>query len=169
MWELPLSNERFFEHDERQAVTAIFESILPGDATSPGATDINAVEYVDRLLALDEAFYYEIKTWKNLYRNGLPALQAASAALYAGRAVAQLSPDELTSLLGALAGGALANAPANLDQKTFFAVLRNHCVEGAFADPRWGGNRDSLMWRWYGYLQNPQGFRRDDAGRLQEV
>ena len=28
--------------------------------------------------------------------------------------------------------------------------MRNHCIEGCFADPRWRGNRDAVMWRWLG-------------------
>jgi hypothetical protein len=41
---------------------------------------------------------------------------------------------------------------AAVDQRQLFALLRDHCIQGCFADPRWGGNRDAAMWRWFGYL-----------------
>ena len=38
------------------------------------------------------------------------------------------------------------------DNPAFFDLLRAHCIEGCFCDPRWGGNRDGIMWRWFDYL-----------------
>jgi gluconate 2-dehydrogenase gamma chain len=34
-----------------------------------------------------------------------------------------------------------------------FTTLRRHCIQGCFADPRWGGNKNKVMWRGIGYLQ----------------
>ena len=36
-------------------------------------------------------------------------------------------------------------------QKSFFLTLRGHAIEGCLADPRWGGNRDGVIWNWLGY------------------
>jgi hypothetical protein len=84
------------------------------------------------------------------------ALDAASAALNNGSKVAQISKDKLIDLLDKLSKSQLPGTPAGFDQSGFFETLRNHCIEGCFADPRWGGNKDNRMWRWFGYLHEPE-------------
>jgi hypothetical protein len=160
MWEFHPPDGRFFSQEQRRQLGVLFEALLPGDDDSPGAGDVDAVEYIDRLLAMEESTYYEIAAWKVLYRQALPALDGASAALHGGRGVAGLTPDEAAGLLAGLAEGTLPGVGDGIDQKTVFATLRSHCIEGCFADPRWGGNRDGAMWRWYGYLEPPQEFHR---------
>lgn len=159
MWILPPSEARFFNPEQRAQVAALFEAILPGTDHSPGATDAGAVEYIDRLLALDGATYYEIPRWRELYQAALPALADAAAARY-GAPLQNLTADQLTELLGELQRGELTEVPSQVDQRRFFSVLRAGCIEGCFADPRWGGNADRVMWRWYGYLQPARMFKR---------
>jgi gluconate 2-dehydrogenase gamma chain len=156
MWSLPFTGERFFSAEQRKEIEALFSVIVPGDATAPSATDVNAAEYIDRLLKMDASVYYEIEKWRNQYGGGLAALEAASAALNNGATIVQLSKDRLIDLLDRLSKAQLSGFPPELDQKVFFETLRNHCIEGCFADPRWGGNKDNRMWRWFGYLQPPE-------------
>jgi gluconate 2-dehydrogenase gamma chain len=144
--------ERFLGASEKEQVAALFEAILPGDEHSPGAKEVDAAEYLSVLLALDDSAYYELAGWKKLYGQALPALDLTSAELHEGRGLIELSLQERAELLSSLAQGTLAGMPAEIDQPKFFATLRGHCIEGCFADPRWGGNRDGLMWRWFGYL-----------------
>ena len=53
--------------------------------------------------------------------------------------------------------------PDGLDQKRVFATMRNHCIEGCFADPRWRGNRDAVMWRWLGSHGPAEEFHRGQS------
>jgi hypothetical protein len=156
--------ERFLSAQEKAAAAALFEAIMPGDERSPGARDADAAEYVSVLLAQPAETYYEIPAWQTLYRTALPALEAAAAAGNGGRGLAELTVPEATSLLVALQAGSLAGMPAGIDQKRLFATLRAHCIEGCFADPRWGGNRDGVIWRWFGYLRPAEEFEREEAG-----
>jgi gluconate 2-dehydrogenase gamma chain len=160
MWLGNLTSKRFFGREQRKQIDALFGALLPGSDTAPGAADVGAAEYLDRLLALDDTEYYEIRDWRKLYTDALPALDAASVTMFRGRSTAQLSQDEVTTLLTGLSRGELSGFPEGFDQRRFFATLRGHCIEGCFADPRWGGNQNGLMWRWFGYLQKPQDFRR---------
>jgi gluconate 2-dehydrogenase gamma chain len=153
MWLYRPPESRFFGSEERAQVEALFEGILPATDDAPGATDVAAAEYLDRLLAMDESTYYEITGWKKLYKQALPALDAAAKAGFGGKALVDLSADERKTLLTQLSQGALAGIPAEIDQKKLFATIRAHCIEGCFADPRWGGNKERLMWRWYGYIE----------------
>ena len=50
-----------------------------------------------------------------------------------------------------------------LDQKRLFTTMRNHCIEGCFADPRWRGNREAVMWRWLGSHGPAEEFERSQA------
>jgi gluconate 2-dehydrogenase gamma chain len=149
----------FFTDEEKRQVEALLEGILPGSDTAPGATDVGAADYLSRLLAMDASEYYEIPHWQQLYRTALPALDGAAKAQFGGKALTALTADERHELLTKLSQGTLEGV-SGFDQKTLFATLRGHCLEGCFADPRWGGNKDGAMWRWYGYLRKPQVFRR---------
>ncbi len=149
----------FFWPEQRKQLELLLEAILPGTSDSPGATDAAAADMLDRLLATDPPAYYEVPAWRKLYVDGLAALDAAFRTR-TGRALAEGSVQETTGLLADLASGAVAGMPADLDQRKLFGTLRSHCIEGCFADPRWGGNRDAVMWRWYGYLGPALPFRR---------
>ncbi len=149
-------DEGFFDEQRERQLDALFEAILPGDAASPGASEVRAGRYLSLLLAIEEPSYYELQDWQVLYSQALPALDEASGALYAGRAVAELTLDETTELLRRLSQGTLEPMPAELDQKRLFATLRGHCIEGCFCDPRWGGNADGQMWRWFGYTADAE-------------
>jgi gluconate 2-dehydrogenase gamma chain len=159
MWMYRPPTERFFDADRRRQIDALFDAILPGTKESPGAKDVDAGEYLDRLLAMDESTYYEIPEWRELYSEALPALDEASRSLHEGRSVAELGREEVTRFLRQLSEGSLSGMKETM-QKRLFSLLRNHCIEGAFADPRWGGNRDGQMWSWYGYLKSAEPFQR---------
>ena len=47
----------------------------------------------------------------------------------------------------------LKNDRLEINQPMLFKTLWRHCLQGCLADPRWGGNKDKLMWRAIGYLQ----------------
>jgi gluconate 2-dehydrogenase gamma chain len=159
MWILKQPDSEFLTDEEKAQVAALFDGILPPGETSPGASDAGAAEYLSRLLAMDASEHYEIPKWQQLYRSALPVLENAAKSGYGGKGLAALSAEERRDFLTKLSQGTLAGADG-IDQRTLFATLRGHCIEGCFADPRWGGNRDGAMWRWYGYLQKPQAFRR---------
>jgi len=159
MWIYQEPATRFFSSDQKRQVAALFDAILPGGDTHPGAADADAAGYLDRLLAMDAGTYYEIPGWRTLYAAALPALDAAAQAAHS-RGLAALSRAEVTDLLKSLEKGSLAGLPAGVDAKKLFATLRNHCIEGCFADPRWGGNKDNVIWRWYGYLETSKDFER---------
>lgn len=158
----PTTAPRFFWPEQRAQLEAVFEAILPGTADSPGAADVDAAELIDRELAIDPPAYYEVPAWRRLYVAGLAALDAACRAR-AGVALAGAAAEDVSGLLAALAAGQLPGAPPDLDQKRLFQTMRAHCIEGCFADPKYGGNRGGAMWRWYGYLEAAKPFRRGGA------
>ena len=161
MWELVKPDARFFTADQRRQVEALFEAILPGSDTSPGATDANAAEYLDVLLAMDHDTYYAIPQMKVMYPVGLLVLGDAARRMFGGRGIVALTLDERTQLLATLAAGKIDGTSYSAkDQIAFFTDLRIRCIEGCFGDARWGGNRDNVMWRWYGWTVPAEDFKR---------
>ncbi len=152
MWNVPVSLSRFLSADERLQVDALFAAILPGGGGAPGARDVGAADFLVRLLSLDASTVEDIPRWRATYRQGLALLDAAARGRF-GTTLAELGVEPTTALLESLAGNAVSGAPPGFDQAGFFALLRSHCIEGCFADPRWGGNRGGAMWKWFGYLQ----------------
>ena len=152
----------FFWPEQRKQLEVLFDAILPGTEDSPGATDSGAAELVDWLLGAEPPSYYEVPAWRRLYVAGLAALDAVCRARYRVP-LTDATAMHATELVADLAAGTIEGippGPGGIDQHQLFSVLRGHCIEGCFADPRWGGNRNSLMWRWYGYLGPAQTFRR---------
>jgi hypothetical protein len=154
---------RFFWPAQRAQLDRLFEAILPGSDDSPGSTDVAAAELIDRELAIDPPGYYEVPAWRALYVAGLAALDAACQAR-AQVTLVDAPPAQVHDLVAALAAGQLTGFPPGLDQAHLFAVLRAHCIEGCFADPKYGGNRGGAMWRWYGYLETSKPFHRGGTG-----
>ena len=164
MWEFTKPDTHFFTPQQRKQVEALFEAILPGSDTNPGATDANAVEYIDTLLTMDHDTYYAIPQMRTLYPVGLLVTEDAARRMFGGRGIADLTLDERTQLLEKLAAGKIEGTSfAAADQQRFFNELRTRCIEGCFSDSRWGGNKESVMWKWYGWTVPPQDFRRKPA------
>ena len=57
---------------------------------------------------------------------------------------------------GRLTSLTLKNGQLEINQPILFKTLWRHCLQGCLADPRWGGNKDKIMWRAIGYLQQPE-------------
>jgi hypothetical protein len=159
MWEMPRGSGGFLSERELAQVSALFSQIMPGDAERgiPGAADANAVRYLDRTLGLEQSAFYELDAWREAYVTGLAALARVAEEQHQAPLEA-LSPAQLTALLEEMEKGELRGAPAGWDQKKFFGLLRQHCIQGCFGDPRWGGNEGKVIWRWIGYLQEPETF-----------
>jgi gluconate 2-dehydrogenase gamma chain len=153
----------FLSEDQRAQAAVIFEALLPGSASAPGAADAGAVDYLDALLTRDPASYYEIEGWRDLYTGGLAALDEAARQANGRGGLADMEREEVTALLAQLQRGEAAGLPEGVDQKRLFTTMRNHCIEGCFADPRWRGNRDAVMWRWLGTHGPAEEFKRAGA------
>lgn len=152
------SGNQFFTPEEAEIFAAIAERIWPGDDEDPGAREAGAAAYVDRALAGPYAEYQQV------YQVILDDVRQTAQSRY-GTSVADLDEDRLDDLLRELEtrGGGdgssddpLATFRARSLDLTFgpassFELLRKHTMEGVFADPVHGGNRDFAGWRAVGY------------------
>lgn len=133
----------FFNHDQAQTIAALTERIMPGAPGKPGARDAGVLNYIDLALA---GAYSDLQ---DVYRRGLAQLDAYCRATFnepfvrldaprQDRVVASLEDDAATGFTWPTA-------------QEFFAVVRTHTMEGMFADPIYGGNRDFAGWRLVGF------------------
>jgi len=133
----------FLNDDDAATVAAFTERLMPGAPGLPGALDAGVLNYID--LALAGAY----EDLQDFYRRGLASLDAYCRKTHNASFV-QLDAarqDEVITALeqGKVTGFTWPSAPA------FFDTVRTHTMEGMFADPIYGGNKDFAGWRLVGF------------------
>jgi gluconate 2-dehydrogenase gamma chain len=83
------------------------------------------------------------------YRAALAALDAYCRTAYVGRIFDRLGPEERDLVLQGLEKGTVKLA--GTDGQAFFEMLLQNTMEGFFADPVYGGNRDMIGWKLVGF------------------
>lgn len=139
----------FLSPAEARLLDALVESVIPGEDGSPGASEAGVVEYIDRGLA---GFLRDVQ---HLYRDGLRRV-AQRAAELCGAPLTALDADGREVLAEHL--DALRRQDPSDPLGRFFAVVREHTVQGFFGDPAHGGNRGLAGWRLVGYPGAQWGF-----------
>jgi len=133
----------FFNHDQTAAIAAFTERLMPGAPGKPGALDAGVTNYID--LALSGA-YAELQ---DFYRRGLAQLDQYCRKTHQSP-FARLAAARQDEVITALEEGKASGFTWPTAQE-FFATLRMHTMEGMFADPVYGGNKDFAGWRLVGF------------------
>jgi gluconate 2-dehydrogenase gamma chain len=156
----------FFSPPEAAFVEAAVDQLIPADDLTPGGTACGVAIFIDRQLAgawgagerlylsgpwrtgTPEQGYQLPMTPAELYRAGIAAANRYCVQTHA-REFDRLPADQQVAVLRGLEQGAIAlgGVPA----RTFFETLLQNAMEGFFADPLYGGNRDKASWRMLGY------------------
>jgi gluconate 2-dehydrogenase gamma chain len=166
----PPTNDRagwqFFTPNEAATVEAIVERLIPADDLSVSGKDAGCADFIDRQLAgpygTAEQLYMlgpfrqgtheqgdqSDLTPRERYRRGLSALDAHCRKTLQQPFV-KLSGQQRDQVLAGLETGeiSLDGIPGTL----FFATVHLNTMEGFFADPIYGGNRDMVSWRMLGF------------------
>src|SRR5262245_43386746 len=149
----------FFNSEDAATIAAFTERLVPGAPGKPGARDAGVLNYID--LALSGA-YADLQYF---YRRGLASLDAYCRREHKEpfRQLSAAQPDEVVTALeqGKAAGFTWPSAQA------FFNTLRTHTMEGMFADPIYGGNKDFAGWRLVGFPGAQPEFTRADMESTQ--
>jgi gluconate 2-dehydrogenase gamma chain len=158
----------FFTAEEAAVVDAFVDRLIPTDDLGPGAKDAGVTTFIDRQLTgpygghdwlymqgpfssapLPSQGLQSPLTPRQQYRQGLAALEAYCKANFAGRGFAQLSVDEQEKLMGGLEKGEVLLE--SFSSKMLFSAIHSNTLEGFFADPIYGGNRDMAGWKLIGF------------------
>jgi gluconate 2-dehydrogenase gamma chain len=163
-------NGTFFNAQDAATVAALTERLMPGAPGKPGARDAGVLNYID--LALSGA-YAELQEF---YRRGLSQLDAYCRKTY-NEPFVRMDSSKQDEVITALEQGKATGFTWPTAQE-FFNTVRTHTIEGLFADPVYGGNKDFAGWRLVGFpggqavytpadLQNRQAFTRAPMMGLQ--
>ena len=133
----------FLNDDDAATVAAFAERLMPGAPGKPGARDAGVLNYID--LALSGAYADQ----QDFYRRGLAALDAHCRTNYKESFV-KLDAARQDAVITALEQG---KAPAFMwpSAQAFFNTVRTHTMEGMFADPVYGGNKNFAGWVLIGF------------------
>jgi gluconate 2-dehydrogenase gamma chain len=156
----------FFNADDADFVEAAVARLIPADESGPGALEAHVPAYIDQQLAgawgAGERLYrsgpwqagkpgqgYQLPfTPAELFRNALRAITADLGKSNRGK-FSKINAQDQDGYLSALEKESrdLGGVPSN----TFFKALRDMTIEGFFADPVYGGNKDMIGWKLIGF------------------
>jgi gluconate 2-dehydrogenase gamma chain len=158
----------FFSAEEAAAVDAIVDRLIPTDELGPGAKDSGVTTFIDRQLMgpygghdwlymqgpfaaapLPTQGLQSPLTPRQQYRLGLAALESYCKTSLGGRSFVQLTIEEQEKLLTGMEKGDVTLP--NFSSKMLFSAVYANTMEGYFADPIYGGNRDMAGWKLVGF------------------
>ena len=158
----------FFTPKEAATMDAVADRFIPADDLSIGGREVVCILYLDRQLAgsygqssrlymqgpfkpaLPTQGYQAQATPADRYRAGLAALDAWIAANKGGKSFAELQPADQDSVLSDLEAGKI-KLEGGVEAKQFFGLMLSNIMEGFFADPIYGGNKDMTSWKMLGF------------------
>jgi gluconate 2-dehydrogenase gamma chain len=157
----------FFTYDEASAVEAIVDRLIPADDLGPGGKAAGCAVFIDRQLAgsfgASSRLYMQPPFMpgtpsqgnqspnvpKQSYRTALAELDSHCKTNFAGKPFAGLTPQQQDSVLQGLEKGEIKFN--NINTQTFFDLMLQNTMEGFFADPLYGGNKDMAGWKLVGF------------------
>ncbi|HEY4134989.1 MAG TPA: gluconate 2-dehydrogenase subunit 3 family protein [Alphaproteobacteria bacterium] len=162
-----LSGWYFLTEMEGAAVAAIADRLIPPDESGPGGKMAGCANFIDRQLAgsygAAERFYMRPPFAAGTpqqgtqsqyspaaqYRRGLAALDRYCRETMGGKGFAEQSATDQDKLLTAMEKGEAKFS--DVDAREFFELVLQNAMEGYFADPVYGGNKDMAGWKAIGF------------------
>jgi len=159
----------FFTPMEAATVEAVVDRLIPADHLSPGGKDCGCAIYIDRQLAgafgqasrlytkgpfrqgLPTQGYQGELTPSGRYRLGIQALNEYTNTTY-NKDFRALSAEQQDEVLAGLDGSKIKlNLKPGFSTKEFFELMLQNTMEGFFADPLYGGNKNMAGWKMIGF------------------
>ena len=160
---------------EQAFVKAAVDTIIPADELTPSGTDCGLATFIDRQLAggfgngarlyrqgpfmpgKPELGYQLALSPREFFRAGIAAANEWTKKTY-GKEFDRLSPAQREEALTAMDAGK-AQFDAGFTSAFFFDNFLQLTMEGFFADPIYGGNKDKVAWKMIGFPGLPASYR----------
>jgi gluconate 2-dehydrogenase gamma chain len=151
---------------EAAFVSAAVDTFIPADELSPSGTDCGLVVFIDRQLASEwgggakmyrsgpfhkgkpEQGYQLALTPRQFFQTGIAEANAWSHKTY-GKEFDRLAPADRIAALKTMEEGKAAFG--GVPSRMFFNMLLSMAMDGFFADPAYGGNRNAAAWKMLGF------------------
>jgi gluconate 2-dehydrogenase gamma chain len=161
---------------EHAFFAAAADTMIPADELSPSGSDCGVATFIDRQLAgsygagarlyrdgpfnkAKPEFGYQLPLNPHeFFRAGIAAANDWSRKTY-GKDFDRLADADRIAALKAMEGGTAE--VAGVSSRGFFEALLQITMEGYFADPIYGGNRNMASWKMVGYPGLPATYRED--------
>jgi gluconate 2-dehydrogenase gamma chain len=161
---------------EVEFIRAAVDTIIPADNLSPSGSDCGVAIFIDRQLAgaygsgarlyrqgpflkaKPELGYQLELNPREFFRAGIVAANEFARKTY-GKEFDRLSENDRIAALKTMDEGK-ANFPG-FSSTMFFNALLQIAMEGFFADPMYGGNRNMAAWKMVGYPGLPATYREE--------
>lgn len=152
----------YFTPDQYRITEAAAERIFPADENGPGAKELLVAYYIDHQLAGAWGMgskeyttgpffpgeptqgYQGRQNRQQIFEIGLQGIQDQSLKRY-DKPFIDLSEEQQDELLAEFADGNVELK--GISSAHFFGVLRTATIEGAYADPLYGGNANMAGWK----------------------
>lgn len=154
---------QFFTLEEAREVEAIVERLIPADDLSASGKEAGCAVFIDRQLASHYGRYERlfqhgpfvpgVEPPSDLvpaerYRVGIEQLGRHCQATF-GKRFSELEGDQRDEVLRKMESGDIAFE--GIESEVFFEQILQNAMEGFFADPIYGGNRDMVSWKMLGF------------------
>ena len=158
---------------EAAFLSAAYDTFIPADRLSPSGTDCGLVTFMDRQLAgawgsgaklyrsgpfiqgTPQQGYQLPLTPREFFAEGIRAANDWSRKTY-GKEFDRLSPADRDAALKLIEEG--KTDLGSISSRQFLNMLLQSAMEGFFADPIYGGNRNKVSWRMVGYPGLPAAY-----------
>jgi gluconate 2-dehydrogenase gamma chain len=162
---------------EQAFVKAAVDTIIPADELTPSGTDCGLATFIDRQLAggfgngarlyrqgpfmpaKPELGYQLALSPREFFRAGIAAANEWSKKTY-GKEFDRLTVAQKQAALSAMETGK-ADFNAGFTSAFFFDNFLQLAMEGFFADPIYGGNKDKVAWKMIGFPGLPASYRNE--------
>jgi gluconate 2-dehydrogenase gamma chain len=175
----------YLKPNEAGFVEAVVDHMIPKDELTGSGTELGIATYIDRALAggwgkgdrmymqgpwqlgTNNQGYQLPMTPAELYRAAIPGCDAHCRKTF-GKDFQHSSAEQKETFLKDLAGGKIT-LDGGLPGRIFFGVLYENVMEGLFADPVYGGNKDKAGWKMIGFpgvlANNAENAKKYNAGQ----
>jgi gluconate 2-dehydrogenase gamma chain len=161
---------------EHAFFAAAADTIIPPDQLSPSGSDCGVANFIDRQLAgaygtgarlyrqgpfpkgKPEQGYQLSLNPREFFRAGVASANEFTRKAY-GKDFDRLNEEQRIAALKTMEGGKAEFT--GFGSAMFFNALLQITMEGFFADPIYGGNRDMASWKMVGYPGLPATYRHD--------
>jgi gluconate 2-dehydrogenase gamma chain len=158
---------QFFTADEAAFVDAAVARFIPADELGPGAKEAGVTTFIDRQLAGPygrAATWYMQGPWEkgektqgyqyrlgpaDLYRTAIKGIDDHCKDRFGGKVFRELATDQQDDVLETIDKQDVKLQ--GISGSSFLMFFFRNTVEGFFADPIYGGNRDMVGWKLIGF------------------